>query len=213
MLENRAEAGKILAEKIEKLGLTNPVVVAIPRGGIAVGVPIAQKLKAPLDLLFIKKIPAPGNPELALGSVSESGLLHLNQKLAVQLGVTEDYIQQVGQEKIAEIARQREKYKWEPTPLEGKDVIIVDDGMATGSSAYLALQSVVREYPNSITLAIPVAPEDPALLKVLKKLTHHLIILETHSPFWAVGRWYRDFHQLSDREVLELLSQVKGGGN
>ncbi|MRJ07208.1 MAG: phosphoribosyltransferase [Epsilonproteobacteria bacterium] len=209
MIKDRISAGEALADRIEKLGLANPVVVALPRGGVAVGVPIAKRLNAPLDLLFIKKIPAPGNPELALGSVAESGLLHLNQKLAVKLGVTEEYVQQVGREKIAEIARQREKYQWEPVPLEGKDVIIVDDGIATGSSAYLALQSVVREYPKSITLAVPVAPEDPDLFKVLNSLTHNLIILETHSPFIAVGKWYEDFHQLGDGEVKGLLSQLQ----
>jgi len=209
LIKDRISAGEALADRIEKLGLANPVVVALPRGGVAVGVPIAKRLNAPLDLLFIKKIPAPGNPELALGSVAESGLLHLNQKLAVKLGVTEEYVQQVGREKIAEIARQREKYQWEPVPLEGKDVIIVDDGIATGSSAYLALQSVVREYPKSITLAVPVAPEDPDLFKVLNSLTHNLIILETHSPFIAVGKWYEDFHQLGDGEVKGLLSQLQ----
>ena len=209
MIKDRISGGEALADRIEKLGLANPVVVALPRGGVAVGVPIAKRLNAPLDLLFIKKIPAPGNPELALGSVAESGLLHLNQKLAVKLGVTEEYVQQVGREKIAEIARQREKYQWEPVPLEGKDVIIVDDGIATGSSAYLALQSVVREYPKSITLAVPVAPEDPDLFKVLNSLTHNLIILETHSPFIAVGKWYEDFHQLDDGEVKGLLSQLQ----
>jgi predicted phosphoribosyltransferase len=209
LIKDRISAGEALADRIEKLGLANPVVVALPRGGVAVGVPIAKRLNAPLDLLFIKKIPAPGNPELALGSVAESGLLHLNQKLAVKLGVTEEYVQQVGREKIAEIARQRKKYQWEPVPLEGKDVIIVDDGIATGSSAYLALQSVVREYPKSITLAVPVAPEDPDLFKVLNSLTHNLIILETHSPFIAVGKWYEDFHQLDDGEVKGLLSQLQ----
>jgi len=209
LIKDRISGGEALADRIEKLGLANPVVVALPRGGVAVGVPIAKRLNAPLDLLFIKKIPAPGNPELALGSVAESGLLHLNQKLAVKLGVTEEYVQQVGREKIAEIARQREKYQWEPVPLEGKDVIIVDDGIATGSSAYLALQSVVREYPKSITLAVPVAPEDPDLFKVLNSLTHNLIILETHSPFIAVGKWYEDFHQLDDGEVKGLLSQLQ----
>jgi predicted phosphoribosyltransferase len=208
VLKDRQRAGELLAEQIEQLGLQNPIVEAIPRGGVAVGVPIAKRLKAPLDLLFVKKIPAPQNPELGIGAVAESGLIYLNQQLAARLGVTPEYIQEVGREKIAEIARAREKFKVEPQPVEGRDVIIVDDGIATGASIYLAAQSLVREYPNRIVIAVPVAPADPEVLGMLEKISHNLIILETHSPFWAVGHWYEDFHQLEDWEVSQLLKEV-----
>ncbi|MEO1941791.1 MAG: phosphoribosyltransferase family protein [Campylobacterales bacterium] len=209
MLKDRWSAGELLAEQIEKLGLQNPIVEAIPRGGVAVGVPIAKRLKAPLDLLFVKKISAPQNPELGIGAVAESGLIYLNQQLTARLGVTPEYIQQGGREKIAEIARARQKFKLEPQPVEGRDVIIVDDGIATGASIYLAAQSLVREYPNRIVIAVPVAPADPEVLGMLEKISHDLIILETHSPFWAVGHWYEDFHQLEDWEVEALLKEVK----
>ena len=213
MYENRQEAGRALAERLKKLQtegkIVYPVVVALPRGGIPVGLEIAKELKAPLDLLFVKKIPSPGNEELAIGSVSENGIVFLNQEMIQRLGIDENYIQEKGIEKIQEMARLRDKYKYEPIPLEGKDVILVDDGIATGASMYLAAQSVARDLPRSIIIAAPVAPNDENVLNMLKSVSHHLEILETPDMFMSVGKWYKDFHQLNDEEVKELLEEVK----
>ena len=213
MYENRQEAGRALAERLKKLQtegkIVDPVVVALPRGGIPVALEIAKELNAPLDLLFVKKIPAPGNEELAIGSVSENGIVFLNQELIQRLGVDENYIQQKGIEKIQEMARLRDKYKYDPVPLEGKDVILVDDGIATGASMYLAAQSIARDLPRSIIIAVPVAPNDENVLNMLKSVSHHLEILETPDMFMSVGKWYNDFHQLSDEEVKELLEVAK----
>jgi len=213
MYENRQEAGRALAERLKKLQtegkIVYPVVVALPRGGIPVGLEIAKELKAPLDLLFVKKIPSPGNEELAIGSVSENGIVFLNQEMIQRLGIDENYIQEKGIEKIQEMARLRDKYKYEPIPLEGKDVILVDDGIATGASMYLAAQSVARDLPRSIIIAAPVAPNDENILNMLKSVSHHLEILETPDMFMSVGKWYKDFHQLNDEEVKELLEEVK----
>jgi predicted phosphoribosyltransferase len=213
MYENRQSAGKLLAEKLKRLQnegkITDPVVVALPRGGIPVGVEIAKALNAPLDLLFVKKIPAPDNEELAIGSVSENGIVFLNQEMVERFGVDENYLQEKGIEKIQEMARLRDKYKHEPIPLEGKDVILVDDGIATGASMYLAAQSIARDLPRTIIIAAPVAPNDENVLNMLKSVSHHLEILETPNMFMSVGKWYDDFHQLSDKEVKELLEEVK----
>ncbi|WP_096260038.1 phosphoribosyltransferase [Lebetimonas natsushimae] len=213
MFKDRTEAGKLLAKELKKLQdkglITDPVIVALPRGGIPVAAEIAKELNAPLDILFVKKIPAPGNDEFAIGSVSENGLVFVNKDIVERLGISESYIQQKAMEKIQEIARLREKYKIEPKLLEGKDVILVDDGVATGASMYLAAQSIVREYPKSVIIAVPVAPKDAEVENMLKSVSHKLIVLEQPELFMSVGRWYEDFHQLSDEEVINILSQFK----
>jgi len=210
MFKDRKEAGKLLAKNLKKLQkIVDPVVVALPRGGIPVGLEIAKELNAPLDLLFIKKIPAPLNEEVGIGSVSESGLVFLNKELIEKSFADEEYINQKAKEKIIEIAKLREKYKYDPVLLEGKDVILVDDGIATGSSMYLAAQSVARDLPRSITIASPVAPNDENVLNMLKKASHHLEILLKPDVFISVGKWYEDFHQLNDEEVIELLNEAK----
>jgi len=211
MFKNREEAGKALAKKLKKLydenKIVDPVVVAIPRGGVAVGLEIAEELKAPLDLLFVKKLPAPKNEELAIGSISESGLVFLNKELIEKLNVENEYIQQKGVEIIQDMARKREAYKHEPILLEGKDVIIVDDGIATGATMHLAAQSVARDLPRNIIIASPVAPNDEEVLNMLKSVSHHVEILHIPDMFMSVGKWYEDFHQLSDKEVKELLKK------
>ena len=214
IFKDRNEAGKLLAKEIKKLNLKNPLVIALPRGGVPVGYEIAKELNAPLDILFVKKIPSPVNEEAAIGSVSESGLVFVNQdaiRLLNERGipVDEEYIQQKAIEKIQEMARKREKYGVEPIPIEGKDVIIVDDGIATGASMYLAANTVIREYPNSITIAAPVAPADESLEEMLKKISNNLVILQTPAIFMSVGQWYEDFHQLSDEEVIEYLKKAR----
>ncbi|NPA88133.1 phosphoribosyltransferase [Caminibacter pacificus] len=218
IFKDRTEAGRLLGEKIKELiqsgRIVDPVVVALPRGGVPVAAEIAKEINAPLDILFVKKIPSPVNEEAAIGSVSESGLVFVNTNAietlkARGIDVDESYIQQKALEKIQEMARKRDTYKVEPLPLEGKDVILVDDGIATGASMYLAAQSVVRDMPRSITIAAPVAPADENVLEMLRKVSHNLVILETPPMFMSVGQWYEDFHQLSDKEVKEILSQFR----
>ena len=213
MFKDRKEAGKLLAKNLKKLQkegkIVDPVVVVLPRGGIPVGLEISKELNAPLDLLFIKKIPAPLNEEVGIGSVSESGLVFLNKELIEKSFADEEYIEQKAKEKITQIAKLREKYKYDPVLLEGKDVILVDDGVATGSSMYLAAQSVARDLPRSIIIAIPIAPNDEKILDMLKNVSHHLEILLKPDGFMSVGRWYEDFHQLNDEEVIELLNEAK----
>jgi len=214
IFKNREEAGKLLGERLKELNLQNPVVIALPRGGVPVGYMVAKELNAPLDILFIKKIPSPLNEEAAIGSVSESGLVFINKKSVDFLRergiiVDEDYIQKVAMEKIQEMARKRDKYKIDPIPLEEKDVIIVDDGIATGASMYLAANSIVRDLPKSITIAAPVAPADEEIDEMLKPVCNNLVILHRPPIFMSVGQWYEDFHQLSDEEVIEYLKKAR----
>ena len=214
LFKNREEAGKLLAQEIKKLNLKNPLIIALPRGGVPVGYEIAKELNAPMDILFVKKIPSPLNEEAAIGSVSESGLVFVNQDAIKMLNerginVDENYIQQKAIEKIQEMARKREKYNVKPIPIEDKDVIIVDDGIATGASMYLAANTVVREYPNSVTIAAPVAPNDESLFEMLNKVSSNVVVLQTPPMFMSVGQWYEDFHQLSDEEVMQYLEKAR----
>ncbi len=216
IFKDRFEAGELLAKEIKKLvdegRIINPVVVALPRGGVPVGLEISKEIKAPLDIYFVKKIPSPLSEETAIGSVSESGQIFVNKEALERLAmfgveVDNEYIRQKAIEKINDMARKREIYKIEPIPLEDKDVILVDDGIATGASMYLAAQSIVREHPRSITIASPVAPNDEEVLNMLKNVSNNLVILQTPPMFMSVGQWYEDFHQLSDEEVKELLQE------
>jgi predicted phosphoribosyltransferase len=210
---NRKEAGKQLAKKLKKLQdegkITVPVVVALPRGGVPVGAEIAKELNAPFDIFFVKKIPSPFDREFAIGSISENGIMFLNQELVKDYNIDEEYLQEKGKKIIQEIARLRDEYKHEPVMLEGKDVILVDDGIATGASMYLAAQSIAREMPKSITIAAPVAPNNKEILDMLKSVSNYLEILQLPDNFMCVSRWYKDFHQLDDEEVKEILDSFK----
>jgi predicted phosphoribosyltransferase len=212
MYENRKEAGKLLAKKLKKIldegKIVDPVVVALPRGGVPVGAEIAKELNAPLDILFVKKIPSPFDREFAIGSISENGIMFINKELISNYNIDEEYIQEKGKKIIQEIARLRDEYKLEPIMLEGKDVILVDDGIATGSSMYLAAQSVARDLPRSITIAAPICPNNQEVLDMLKSVSNYLEI-NTVDDFICVSRWYKDFHQLDDKEVKEILDSFK----
>jgi len=213
MFKDRIEAGKNLAKKLKILKdegkINNIVVVALPRGGIPVALEVAKELNALVDILFVKKIPSPIDEELGIGSVSENGIVYVNKDLIERLGVSENYIQEKGIEKIQEMARERQKYNLEPIMLEDKDVIIVDDGIATGSSMYLAAQSIARDLPRSIIIAAPVAPNDESVLNMLKSVSNHQEILEINDNFMSVGKWYEDFHQLSNEEIKEYIKEIK----
>jgi len=209
MFKNRYDAGIKLAEKLKPIveKLANPVVLAIPKGGVEIAKAVSEELSVPMDILLVKKIPAPDNPELAIGSVSENGVVFANKQLMEKFGVNNQYIQEVGVDKIQEMARERDYYKYDSAPVEGKDVIIVDDGTATGATLYTAVQSIVRESPQSITIAVPVAPNDENILGMLDSVSHNLVVLHTPDNFMSVSRWYDDFAQIDKKRVKELLKK------
>lgn len=210
---NRSEAGQRLAERLLHLKDQNPLVLAIPRGGVPVGFEIARRLGAPLDLLMVRKIGAPNQPELALGAVVDGGRAEivLNREIVESLGVSEDFIGEAATRELAEIARRRQAYLGTAAPAEvtGRSVIVVDDGIATGASVRAALRAVRRQKPGRLVLAVPVAP--PAAVARLRPEVDELVCLATPDPFYAIGLYYADFHQLSDSDVTDILHRIPSG--
>ncbi len=215
IFNDRFEAGEILAQKIvEKYDgtLVNPVVVAIPRGGVEVAKPIAEKLNAPLTLIFVRKIGAPHNKELAIGSITEVGEIlinpDINESMFERLGITDDYIYTESLKELKTIKERKEKYKnyLPDIDFSNRDVILVDDGIATGLTTEAAILSIRELNPNRIILAIPVMPFDR--VDRFKSLVDDLIVLHAPVNFYAVGQFYKDFHQVSDEEVISILNSV-----
>lgn len=209
MFTDRKEAGRRLAEKLTEQRWERAIVLAIPRGGVVVGYEMAHRLKVPLDVIVPRKIGAPHNPELAIGAIAEDGTMILDSNLIDYLGVTDEYIREEGERQIREIERRVRKYrKGAPPPdLKGRNVIIVDDGIATGATVRAAIASIRNKHPKSITLAVPVAP--PSTLRQLKSKVDRIVCLSAPEPFFAIGQFYMDFTQTADEEVIRLLEANK----
>ena len=206
---DRIEAGKKLAMALKDFSSKNGVVLAIPRGGVVVAYEIAKALGLPLDVIIPRKLGAPGNPELAIGAVAEDGTAILDNELVNYLGVSQSYIQEEIENQKQEIQRRLSLYRQQSSypDLKGLDVIVVDDGIATGSTMKAALASVRNRGASSITVAIPVGP--PSTIKELEKLADRVVCLYTPEFFQAIGQFYSDFSQTEDEEVVALLQQNK----
>jgi predicted phosphoribosyltransferase len=206
---DRVDAGKRLAAALTDFSGRDGVVLAIPRGGVVVGYEIAEALDLPLDVIIPHKLGAPDNPELAIGAVAEDGSAVLDEKLVVYLGVEEGYIEAEKTRQKAEIERRLKVYRQDmpPRTLKGKDVMVVDDGIATGSTMKAALLSVKNQGAKSVTVAIPVGP--PSTIDELKRMADRVICLYTPEYFQAIGQFYSDFSQTSDEEVIELLKKCR----
>lgn len=209
MFKDRVEAGQRLAWALSDYKGKDAVVLAIPRGGVVVGHQVAEELGAPLDIIVPRKIGAPGNPELAIGAVTQDGSLMLDPRLVEILGVPEGYIEEEARRQMDEIARRMSKYRGErPRPdLEGKIVILVDDGIATGATIRAAITSIRKQRPALLVVAVPVGP--PREMENLKGEVDRVVCLMTPEPFYAIGQFYGDFSQTSDEEVNELLRRVE----
>jgi len=209
MFNDRAEAGRALAKSLSDYKGKKVVVFAIPRGGVVLAYEVAKALDAPLDLIIPRKIGAPNEPEFAIGAVTEDGTTILNQDAIQYLGVPDVYIQQEVKRQIAEIKRRMERYLgYRPRPsVEGKTVILVDDGVATGATIRAAIASIKKKKPDSIVLAIPVGPPDT--VEELRKEVDLVVCLMTPEPFFAIGQFYRRFEQLNDEEVVQILDKLK----
>jgi putative phosphoribosyl transferase len=209
---DRGEAGRRLADKLLHLKDRQPVVLALPRGGVAVGFEIARALDAALDIVLVRKIGVPWQPELALGAVTDgdSPATFIDRGLATSLAVPDGYIEEETTRQLAEIERRRKSY-CEDRPavqLAGRTAIVVDDGIATGATMRVALQAVRRRAPARLVLAVPVAPPDT--LAALLEEADEAVCLETPTGLGAIGYYYRDFHQMSDAEVTDLLARAPG---
>ena len=205
MFSNRSEAGRLLARRVQAMGLADPVVLALPRGGVPVAVEVARALGAPLDLLLVRKIGAPQQPELAVGAVGEGGDLFVDRHLMDLTGATDEYVARQSREQLAEIARRRTAYLGgrAPLPLAGRTAVVVDDGIATGATVHAALKALRRRGPASVVLAVPVASREA--VAALSADVDELVCLAQPALFRAVGEHYADFDQVSDHEVEQLM--------
>lgn len=210
MFKNREEAGEKLAqrfkEELSEDDKKNALVLAIPRGGVVIGAKISQSLNLPLDCLVTKKIPAPGDEELAIGAVGDGGSVVWEDKLAERLGVSLEYKQEIVKKKISELEKKKEDFRTsKPAPnIKGRVVIIADDGVATGATMKVAIAVVKSFVPKEIIVAVPVV--SPDVLSELKELADRVVYLEAPEMFFSVGQFYEKFDQLSDEEVREILS-------
>jgi putative phosphoribosyl transferase len=206
---NRTEAGRALASHLGHLRQAAPVVLALPRGGVPVGAEVAAALAAPLDLLLVRKIGAPGFPELAAGAVAEQDpAMLVNEDVVRDLGISRSYLEKEAARQRVEIERRRGLYRHgrAPVPLEGRTVILVDDGIATGATARVGLQALARSgAARRIVLAAPVAP--PAVAEMLRGFCDEAVFLATPDRFGAVGNFFDDFTQVEDAEVIALLGR------
>ncbi len=209
IFENRVDAGKRLASALKNFPSKNGIVLAIPRGGVVVGYEIAKALGLPLDVIIPRKIGAPYNPELAIGAMAEDGTIIIDENVASYVGASDDYIREESERQKQEIHRRLKLYRQEASypNLQGLDVIIVDDGIATGSTMKAALASVKKRGAKNMTVAVPVAP--PSTIKELEKQADRVVCLYTPEYFGAIGEFYRDFAQTTDEEVISLLKESK----
>jgi putative phosphoribosyl transferase len=204
---DRSDAGRRLAQKLAAMRLSSPVVLALPRGGVPVGAEIARALGAPLDLLLVRKIGVPSQPELAVAAVidGEQPDLVVDEAIQHEAGIPQEYIDRQAQQQLAEIERRRRLYVGGRPALrvEGCTAIVVDDGIATGTSMRAALRALRRRKPAQLLLAVPVAPPDTVAR--LRAEVDDIVCLAQPTPFMAIGPYYDDFHQLADSEVTAAL--------
>jgi len=208
IFKDRIEAGKSLAEKLTALQIKPPLIVlGLPRGGVIVAHEIAQKLKAPLDIIVPRKIGAPFSPELAIGAITEDGSLMLNQEMVKSLRIEKDYIDQASAKEKKEAQRRLNKYRAGRASLDLKDktVIITDDGIATGATMQAALRSIRSQNAKKIIVAVPVLPPDTKA--IIEKECDELVFLGQPADFGAIGMFYEKFDQTTDEEVIAIMKK------
>lgn len=206
---NRAEAGRQLAAALAQYRDDHPVILALPRGGVPIAAEIAKALDAPLDLLLVRKIGAPFQPELAMGAVVDgvSPMVVRNEEIIRAAAIDEADFKSVCETELREIERRRARYLGDRAPLDvaGRTAIIVDDGIATGATMRAALRATRMRGPKRLILAVPVAPRDT--LARLRREVDDVICLEKPEAFEAIGFYFRDFHQISNDEVAAALKE------
>ncbi len=208
ILKDRREAGERLAARLDIYRGREPLVLAVPRGGVVVAAPVHEALGGELDLIITRKIGAPHQRELAIGATSGDGFVMLNEELISRIGVFPDYVKKAAAREQAEIARRLKLYRGDrPLPkIKDRLVLVVDDGVATGYTMLAALRSLREQKPAELALAVPVGP--PETFDRLNKEVEALIYLEAPVDFAAVGQFYRHFNQVSDEQVIETLQKA-----
>lgn len=206
---DRTEAGTLLAEKLAHYGGRNDLIVlALPRGGVPVGFEIATALRVPLDVFVVRKLGAPGREELAIGAIASGGVRVLNDDIVRQLNIDDDEIERIARREIAELERRESAYRGgRPSPdVKGKTVIVVDDGLATGSTMRAAVQALRGLDPAKIVVAAPVGA--PSVCETLAREADEVVCTLQPEMMAAISMWYIDFEQTSDDEVRELLQRA-----
>ncbi|MEU6753807.1 phosphoribosyltransferase family protein [Spirillospora sp. NPDC046719] len=208
---DRAEAGRVLAARLAPMGLDGAVVLALPRGGVPVGFEVARRLRSPLDVLVTRKIGFPPQPELGVGAIAEGGEPVFDHGLLDRLGLTEDDMAATVRAERAELERRVTAYRGGRglPDVAGRAAVVVDDGLATGGTARAAVRALRGRGPSRLVLAVPVGAEDT--VRSLEAEVDDLVVPAAPWDFRAVGQWYRDFDQLTDRDVTGWLERAGNG--
>ena len=211
MFADREDAGKQLAEELKSLKLSDPLVLAIPRGGVATGAVLARELGADLDVVLSRKLRASHQPELAIGAVGEDGEIYLNHGIERAAGASRSYLEQERKHQMQEIARRQKLFRAvrPQASVTGRSVILTDDGIATGSTMTAAIGVVRAQYPLEVIVAVPVAPPDR--IEQIGRLCDRLVCLLAPRDFYAVGQFYESFETVEDDEVVRILREFAPG--
>ena len=208
VFRDRQAAGELLGAEVAKVELLRPVVLGLPRGGVPVAAKVAEALNAPLDVIIVRKLGVPSQPELAMGAIGENGALIVNDQILRAADVSERDLRRVESLERAELDRRLERVR-SARPREsvvGRSVVIVDDGIATGATMRAAISVARANGARDVMVATPVAPPD--VVDMLRSEANAVVCLSEPDPFWAVGRWYHSFDAVSDEEVLELITSA-----
>jgi len=209
LFRDRRDAGRKLAQKlVAYVGRSDVIVLALPRGGVPVAYEVALALRAPLDIFIVRKLGLPGHEELAIGAIASGGARVLNEDIIQYLGISEAVIAAIAQRELQELQRRELAYRGEHPPLEveGRTIILIDDGLATGASMRAAVAGLRLQNPAYIVVAVPTAA--PETCEALEPEVDQMICATTPEPFYGVGRWYEDFSQTTDEEVRTLLQEA-----
>jgi putative phosphoribosyl transferase len=208
---DRDEAGRLLGEELRGTSLADPVVLALPRGGVPVGYQVAAALGAPLDVIVVRKLGAPFQRELAMGAIGEGGVRVLDDEVVRACGISEEEIGKVEGREREELDRRARRYRQDESRigLAGRTAVVVDDGMATGSTARAACSVARAQGAATVIMAVPVASGHA--VSRLRDVSDRVVVLEQPEPFYAVGQWYDRFDQTSDADVLALLGRAREG--
>lgn len=210
LFANRTSAGRELAEALDGYqDRENVIVYGLPRGGVPVAFEVATALQAPLDVLIVRKLGVPGHPELAMGALASRGAKVINDSVVRQLGIPDDDIDRITEQQRQEVEERERRFRGDievPDP-KGAVAIVIDDGMATGSTMRASIQALREMSPAEIVVAVPVA--SPDVCEEFEQLADDVVCLATEHPFGAVGMWYEDFDQTTDEEVIDLLAKAR----
>ena len=208
---DRQDAGAHLADRLAGFARSHPVILALPRGGVVVGSVVAHGLRAPLDLIVVRKIGCPWQPELGVGAIAEGGIEQLDAEMLMDLGLDRRRLLPVVERERRELERRVTRYRGSrpPIDLHGRVAIIVDDGLATGATMLVAIEAARRRGAARVVVAVPVAP--PSAMRELRGLADQVIALTTPEWFLSIGSWYDEFPQVSDEEVLGWLRRAAEG--